>query len=1354
MLALLLGIVAAQTPNTWVSGSDHKYFNQGNELAYNFNGITNKAGMTRDGFYVSTNGYVTDQYKPNTDKLFFLQFGNNALLEFRDDTKDFGEVFANVGYDASQGPFTAAIEYDRTFRVYNRMNNIIWEWPNYVNKKQSLEITENGGVKIYNNFLRRGEYLVSPNKNWFIYLNTFGALIDNNGNVLNKDTVSAIESPRILEMNRYGSLQILDKTGNVISTLLDVTPPNPPPVTISTTMFITDDGVLQESNGFVIRDLSASGKSIGENYFPIISVDLGTCLTRVGGKLLMQACKVGNYDQLFTYSSDYFRVLSDPSKCVTRTNNQLIVGNCNKAAQNIIFTNVMKDGTIRTKDNMCFDSTATEVKLSSCEFWETNKNTFTWTQNYVNPKNLEFMHIYNSDKSLLISEYANGWINGNLSETLPLKLMNENDNVKWAFDSANRLRFSPSPAYCMQVAYDYVIPAACNSTSTTWQYVNNKLYDSNKFNCLTQDGTNVKYKRCNGQQDSATTWYMLDTPSNNPGHNTTVGDYKLVDTYSMFSGALFGKFAIDDVGHLHQDDFCYSPDLKQIACNDPNLGKFVYENNQIKLVNSNLVINDKFQLENNMFTFTQYIKMGDYKVFQGVQNKIYNLKDANTCLGLDNGIVRSKNCNDAENFYIKDNKKIALSSNSDFCLDGDKATLCSNAKPFKVTGPTLVYDNDMCLSGTGLKQCNGVEFYSLNKNDVLPGNMLYDNIYNLGTEFCVGVDANNRAVPSTCEMKWTFNQGKIRSMQNPFMCLEKDSNNKITYAPCSTTVWKDNTLSDNSFTTDRMCLTSDTQYYVGRCSGLPTQRYSFNKNTPIREFTKLISYDNNKCAQANPDGTVIMQQCLDLDVQKWSYGSDGSILNVNGQCLGNNAKLEDCGITVWLYADKALQVNNKCLTDRMTMEACTQDISQKWFFGKNLNVPPGSFYTVYNLNSDKCLINCDAKVAIVNGQLIDGSNPNRCFDGKLQSILCDGANTTWALTDNFLKYDNACLSKDLVFGECNPNDVNLMWGTGKVPLSYTWESFTPPLMLNGSHLIAGQDKVQFAIDSNSFIRNSLNPVYCLDNTATFGSCDRAAKWNRDLVSGTLCFNGNSTAPCNGAPNQKWHLGTVVTPTKFEEITLISQKKCIGMFGDMLKLLDCNGGKEQLISVEGGRIRTQQDPTKCLNKDLKFTNECIANTWTYDVALGRIQYVPSGAVLDGGAGLYLYPTWLGNGWQVFGPRSRWPVDNYRNIKSLQWNLIFNNVDSIAIASKDTWSKFMYKDNKLLISDNGKTYCLTTDDNDYVILGSGSDCVTETNWEIKDNKLIAYDKCLETVGNKLGNKIRIANCNDSPAQYWKY
>ena len=1364
MLPFLVFSVAAQLRTTWREASN-EYFNNGDSLSFVLNGAKNTVELTDDGFILSSKGYITDEFKPDTDRPVMLQFGPTALLEFRDDTKDFIQQFSSVAYNPLGKPHIATIEYDRTFRVYNRMNKIVWEWPETHAKKQQLELTR-GALDIYDNYLRRGEYLMSKDGRWFVYLNRYGALIDNNGNVLNKNGVSSFELPCILEMTPYGGIYIADKTGTRLTTFIEDPVDTPLPIAGSVLLSVTDKGVLQRNDGKVLFDLSAKGEPINSNYFPLISVDQGFCVTQNGARLTMEVCTAGNFKQLFSYHGDYFRVLSDPSKCVARSDTSLVVTDCSADLEKIIFSNVMQDGTIRTKDNMCFDNSGDEVKLSSCELWETNKNMFTWTQNYVNPQKLKFMHIYNSDKSLLISSYANGWWNGNLSEILPLRLMNENDNVKWAFDDAKRLRFSPSPAYCMQVYRDTVIPQTCNETTSTWTYVNNKIYDQGKFNCLVQDNDNIKFGRCKAEPGNV--WYMLDTPAINPGHNTTNGDYKPTDMYSMFDGKLLGKLGIDNMGHLHKEDFCYSPELREIACDNQNLGKFAYQDHQLHLKDTNLVVNSNFQLEDNIYAPTQFIAVGNYTVTKGPQSNIYNLQDG-TCLGIVNGKLRTKDCNTAENFFVGTDNKIGMSINIDFCLDGDKTTLCEHSKPFKTVRPIIEYTDGQCLTASGLKECGGSDYFSLNKTDILPKNMLFDNIYQLGGDQCIGVDDNQRAVPTICDnkWKWAFANGKIRSKNNPFQCLEKNANNKIVYAPCDATVWKDNTLVDNSFSTDGQCLTSDTQYYVGRCSGLPTQRYSFNNKTTIREFTKLISYDNSYCLQADSDA-VSVQKCLDDDRQKWSYGTDGSVLHVSGRCLGNQGKLEDCGITKWAWDNKLLKYNNKCLTSNLAMEPCTQEVRMKWEFTKALDVPVNKFYTIYHLSNDDCLISCDAKIAITGGHMYDGSNPNRCYDSKLQSILCVLDTAKWSFDNNQITYDKQCLSKDSLLEDCNNNRADQMWGTERIVIDTPFESFAPPLAVtNVSHLIipdANNTEIKFTLDKNNFIRSELNPYYCLDASANFGPCDKAIPWSRQLVSNTLCFDGKQTVPCNDDLRQKWYLGKppvtleyreyvnfanglCLTPgngkaildkcnensqwaidendhlrTKnglclestlnlenvcdttwyyddmhivespflvfppfprpkkaleaegsnlvlktytnvpsqrfgdrsqvppnnliFEEITHISAKRCLGRdtATDILQIYDCNGQDNQGFSIQNGQIRIKADPAKCLQQDLHFTTDCVANTWDYDRNTGRIQYVPSGGVLDAGRGPYLNPTWFGNSWQVFGPRSRWVPDN--------------------------------------------------------------------------------------------------------------
>jgi hypothetical protein len=110
---------------------------------------------------------------------------------------------------------------------------------------------QNGSVKLFSNFLRTGEYLTDMNGNWFIYITPYGAIIDNNGNVYNENS-SGIKPPRILKMNRYGSVYLRDNLGTILYTIKEIPVPESSKATSTQTLFITGDGKLELAKFFLI----------------------------------------------------------------------------------------------------------------------------------------------------------------------------------------------------------------------------------------------------------------------------------------------------------------------------------------------------------------------------------------------------------------------------------------------------------------------------------------------------------------------------------------------------------------------------------------------------------------------------------------------------------------------------------------------------------------------------------------------------------------------------------------------------------------------------------------------------------------------------------------------------------------------------------------------------------------------------------------------------------------------------------------------------------------------------------------------------------------------------------------------
>jgi hypothetical protein len=292
-----------------------------------------------DQIVISTYGVNVTTYQPM--KNFSLRFGPNKLLEVFNTTAV--KTFADIDYDTSQEPYSATIEYDRMFRVYNNVNEIVWQW--VYPKVKKLHIAQNG-YKVFFNYLRIGEYLFSDDENWFIMLHPYGQLIDNNGYVL-----AEAENAKVLELDSSNSLKLCDYNGKVVNTIIKNT--------VRTAFF--DHTFMVLNNGKValktdeIFDLAQNGKPINEMYVNFFNTQNNLCLMFENKKLVTIVCDNKNFNQKF---SDELRILSDPSTCLIYKNFNLAVGICD----NSLF---FKEKTLRTKNNLCLTMDLSFVPCSN-----------------------------------------------------------------------------------------------------------------------------------------------------------------------------------------------------------------------------------------------------------------------------------------------------------------------------------------------------------------------------------------------------------------------------------------------------------------------------------------------------------------------------------------------------------------------------------------------------------------------------------------------------------------------------------------------------------------------------------------------------------------------------------------------------------------------------------------------------------------------------------------------------------------------------------------------------------------------------------------------------------------------------
>ena len=107
---------------------------------------------------------------------------------------------SGVGND--NGPFYARVDYDRTFRIRNNQDEIVWQFPEPRTRVDRLE-----SYRL--NFLRRKERLVSPNGQWYITLNRRGQILNQNNVALNAKPFDE-DAPHVLVLGGSGSLNLFD----------------------------------------------------------------------------------------------------------------------------------------------------------------------------------------------------------------------------------------------------------------------------------------------------------------------------------------------------------------------------------------------------------------------------------------------------------------------------------------------------------------------------------------------------------------------------------------------------------------------------------------------------------------------------------------------------------------------------------------------------------------------------------------------------------------------------------------------------------------------------------------------------------------------------------------------------------------------------------------------------------------------------------------------------------------------------------------------------------------------------------------------------------------------------------------
>ncbi|KAI8910738.1 hypothetical protein DFJ77DRAFT_470967 [Powellomyces hirtus] len=108
----------------------------------------------------------------------------------------------------SSRPYELIVENDRKARVRDADAVIVWEYPPVRDQIPFLQSNRMG-------YLRHSEAIVSDNGRYMFYLDEFGSLTANDGNVFNKVAATGERDPRMLLLRDSGLLELVDLDNRV-----------------------------------------------------------------------------------------------------------------------------------------------------------------------------------------------------------------------------------------------------------------------------------------------------------------------------------------------------------------------------------------------------------------------------------------------------------------------------------------------------------------------------------------------------------------------------------------------------------------------------------------------------------------------------------------------------------------------------------------------------------------------------------------------------------------------------------------------------------------------------------------------------------------------------------------------------------------------------------------------------------------------------------------------------------------------------------------------------------------------------------------------------------------------------------
>ncbi|KAJ3396821.1 hypothetical protein HDU80_009822 [Chytriomyces hyalinus] len=168
----------------------------------------------------------------------------------------------------SNGPYTAALEFDSRFRIRDASQEPIYTFPG-----PRPPVTALDSNKL--NFIGTGERLVDPNSQYWITVNEYGQLMSNNLATWNDPSVVAADS--VLKLEATGALNMYNAYGDLIKTFFQDKNAIP-----STNYFLT----LTSNGALLLKDVSektlwsldTTSPNANVEYRQIVSFDNGLCL--------------------------------------------------------------------------------------------------------------------------------------------------------------------------------------------------------------------------------------------------------------------------------------------------------------------------------------------------------------------------------------------------------------------------------------------------------------------------------------------------------------------------------------------------------------------------------------------------------------------------------------------------------------------------------------------------------------------------------------------------------------------------------------------------------------------------------------------------------------------------------------------------------------------------------------------------------------------------------------------------------------------------------------------------------------------------------------------------------------------